>query len=379
MEKKKKKHRDTLRTLSCCRVHACVSALHRNMLVWVEHSRNLDSIRPAMAAGREATMMKVSANLSIPRWQRYSCECGCKFWRAPKHSPPNLKQQIANQALRRKALANANDFAKMANSLRTVFANGSLRTKFASDCECDGLVHSGANGYALRFAPPELKGDREIVMKAVCKNADALHFATEELRGDREIVLQAISKKGDALAYATEGLRGDREIVIQAVSENGHALQYATEGLRGDHEIVMQACEGQIFPQGLERRKLQRNEKLTKKWRKGGRPKSKGKSNWKVTKQEKRYFLVSFELLFRYFRSTPLSSLFRYFYIFFGVSPGPVRPFAPHNCRQSLTTGMLFVGLRMGQKETRRLCFKRCPRMWMRSDMLQKSWKATAR
>ena len=40
----------------------------------------------------------------------------------------------------------ANEIAKMSSSLRKSLANGSLRQKFASECECDGLVHSVVGG-----------------------------------------------------------------------------------------------------------------------------------------------------------------------------------------------------------------------------------------
>ena len=92
------------------------------------------------------------------------------------------------------------------------------------------------NGHALRYAPEELRGDREVVIKAVSQNGRALQHATEELRGDGEVVMKAVSQDGVALFYAAEELRGDREVVMKAVSQYGGALRYATEELRGDRE-----------------------------------------------------------------------------------------------------------------------------------------------
>ena len=102
-------------------------------------------------------------------------------------------------------------------------------------------------GYALEDATEELRGDQEIVTRAVFQDGMALQYATEELKGDREIVMQAVSQDGYALQYATEELKGDREIVMQAVSDVGYALQYATEELKGDHEVVMRAVSKNGF------------------------------------------------------------------------------------------------------------------------------------
>ena len=94
---------------------------------------------------------------------------------------------------------------------------------------------------AHRYAPAELKGNREIVLKAVAEGRLALEHAPAELRGDREIMLEAVAQNGSALKHASEELRGDREIVLEAVAQNGLALEHASEELRGDREIVLEA------------------------------------------------------------------------------------------------------------------------------------------
>ena len=82
------------------------------------------------------------------------------------------------------------------------------------------------NGYALRFAIEELKGDREIVMQAVSVNGSALQFATEELKGDHEIVMAAVSQDGEALRCATKELKDDEKILQHALerSQNSRHL-----------------------------------------------------------------------------------------------------------------------------------------------------------
>eukprot|EP01045_Picozoa_sp_COSAG04_P059484 COSAG04_NODE_29517_length_268_cov_0.917160_1_plen_66_part_10 len=49
-------------------------------------------------------------------------------------------------------------------------------------------IRVNLNCLALQYASKELRGNREIVQKAVDQSWLALQYASEELRGDREIV-----------------------------------------------------------------------------------------------------------------------------------------------------------------------------------------------
>ena len=74
-----------------------------------------------------------------------------------------------------------------------------------------------------------LKGDSEIVMKAVSHDGLALKHAAEVLRADQGVVMQAVSQHGAALQFAAEELRRNREIVMTAVSKHGSPLQFVAE------------------------------------------------------------------------------------------------------------------------------------------------------
>ena len=71
-------------------------------------------------------------------------------------------------------------------------------------------------------------------------------------------MLERVARNGWALKHATEELRGDREVVITAVADRGYALEYATNELRGDREVVMTAGRQQggmplnMLPMSLE-------------------------------------------------------------------------------------------------------------------------------
>ena len=103
------------------------------------------------------------------------------------------------------------------------------------------LAKVDEDGHVLRYAPLELRGDHEVVMRGVAQNGRALQWVTEELKGHREVVMTAVAQNGWALEYAREELRGDREVVMTAVAQCGRALKYASEELRQDHEVVMKA------------------------------------------------------------------------------------------------------------------------------------------
>jgi hypothetical protein len=56
-----------------------------------------------------------------------------------------------------------------------------------------------------------------------------------------------VGKDGFALQYASEELRGDREVVLKAVrsklapQDSTRVLQYASEELRNDSDVVLAA------------------------------------------------------------------------------------------------------------------------------------------
>ena len=53
---------------------------------------------------------------------------------------------------------------------------------------------------------------------------EALKYASNQLRGDRDIVLKAVSLSGKALKYATEDLKADPKIMMKVVSQVAFSL-----------------------------------------------------------------------------------------------------------------------------------------------------------
>ena len=100
-----------------------------------------------------------------------------------------------------------------------------------------------SHGKALEYASIELRADREIVLAAVQQNGYALQYASPELKNNKEVVLAAVRQNSYALKYASDELRGDKEVVLAAVHKNGLALEFASDRLRGDKEVVLAAVQ----------------------------------------------------------------------------------------------------------------------------------------
>jgi hypothetical protein len=119
------------------------------------------------------------------------------------------------------------------------------------------------HGNALQFASAALRGDTVVVSEAVKESGWALQFASKTLQNDTEVVLEAVKEYGPALEYASEELQNDREVVLAAVKQDGLALEYASEELRGDTVAVSAAVK-------QDEGALQfASEALQKKWRAG--------------------------------------------------------------------------------------------------------------
>ncbi len=59
--------------------------------------------------------------------------------------------------------------------------------------------------------------------------------------------LDKIRKHGMALQFAPENMKGNKEVVIKAVRQNGLALQYASEILRSDPDVLRAAVSNNSF------------------------------------------------------------------------------------------------------------------------------------
>jgi len=96
------------------------------------------------------------------------------------------------------------------------------------------------DGEALKYASDELKADKAIVMAAIEKTGKALHAAAENLRADRDFIIEAASQDASAslLRYAPTEVREDRNVILAALRRNWQAIHHVPRTFLEDEEVV---------------------------------------------------------------------------------------------------------------------------------------------
>jgi len=97
------------------------------------------------------------------------------------------------------------------------------------------------HGWALRFAPTNIRGDRELVKAVVTRFGLALEHASLDLKADPDVVRCAVEQNGYALKFASKHLQFDREIVLLGLANAVGTLEFADQRLRRDHKFLTEA------------------------------------------------------------------------------------------------------------------------------------------
>ena len=63
----------------------------------------------------------------------------------------------------------------------------------------------------------------------------------------REEVLAAVTQDAYALDYASPRLKDDKDVVLAAVPQHGHALACASKRLQDDKDVVLAADRGSVL------------------------------------------------------------------------------------------------------------------------------------
>lgn len=100
---------------------------------------------------------------------------------------------------------------------------------------------------ALKYAPLEDRGNKEIVMKAMREGQGhqswkVMLYGSKELRRDRDVLAEAVKQDYTAMAYASP-YYGDRNFMMKAVQQHGIALRYGTEEIRSDPDLAYAAVK----------------------------------------------------------------------------------------------------------------------------------------
>merc|ERR1712139_181450 len=104
-----------------------------------------------------------------------------------------------------------------------------------------GLAAVQQWGLALRFAGPNSKADKDIVLAAVQEHPHAWRHANAELQRNKEIFLAVVQQYGSWLRFAAPDLKADEDIVLAALRTEAGALAYADPTLQIDPRMVLTA------------------------------------------------------------------------------------------------------------------------------------------
>lgn len=114
-------------------------------------------------------------------------------------------------------------------------------------------------GWMLEFASSKLQGDYDVASLAVTQSGCALQFASTKLKNNKDLVAIAVSQDGLALEFASESLRGDTDVVSAAIAQNASAMLFAADALRGDPAFVLSAMRRSSFALRYATRELREN------------------------------------------------------------------------------------------------------------------------
>ena len=85
----------------------------------------------------------------------------------------------------------------------------------------------------------EHKGNKELVLPAIEKDAYYLEYVSAKLKADKDVVMAAVSKQGSALEWASSELQADKEVVLAAIDNDKEAIKYASWTLLTDIDFML--------------------------------------------------------------------------------------------------------------------------------------------
>lgn len=110
-----------------------------------------------------------------------------------------------------------------------------------------GLFAIKKNHHALKFLDMSLRSDEEICWAALHQSPLMLEYVSDAMKAHKEMVRYAVTQTGTALVYASDHLKADKDIVIQAIKSEAMALGYASDDLKDDREVVQVAIQKNGF------------------------------------------------------------------------------------------------------------------------------------
>ncbi|MEK9656895.1 MAG: DUF4116 domain-containing protein [bacterium] len=103
------------------------------------------------------------------------------------------------------------------------------------DIEREGVKE---NPLTLKDAAPELKEDKELVLKLIKEEPETLRYASQTLKDDPRFIVQAIKENPKALQYIDPMLKTE-QFQLMAIEKNPKALQYIDPMLKTEQFQLM--------------------------------------------------------------------------------------------------------------------------------------------
>ncbi|NQV13334.1 MAG: DUF4116 domain-containing protein [Parcubacteria group bacterium] len=99
------------------------------------------------------------------------------------------------------------------------------------------------DGFNIMDASEELKRDKDVCLEAVRRNGRSIMSLPEEMRNDRDIMIGAVTSDYSGIELLPENAKDDKEIIMAAMSKNGKLLSYASDRLRDDIDVALVAIK----------------------------------------------------------------------------------------------------------------------------------------
>jgi hypothetical protein len=92
--------------------------------------------------------------------------------------------------------------------------------------------------WALKYASPELKQDKELVRFALARDIRAFEFADEIIRKDKDFILDAINQNPNVFEFLDDDMKKDMDILKIAIKKNPKHFIFVTEDVKNDVQAL---------------------------------------------------------------------------------------------------------------------------------------------
>jgi hypothetical protein len=93
----------------------------------------------------------------------------------------------------------------------------------------------------------KLRKDKDVILKAIKKQAWFFTYASDELKNDKEVVIEAVKNSGYILEHVPTKFQNDKVVVLAAVNQFGFSLKHASNELKNDKEVVLAAANTNVL------------------------------------------------------------------------------------------------------------------------------------